>query len=114
MPNGRAVKARGRNWETAVVMIWRRIGFPRAKRNGAVFGSKDRGDVGEIPVTCQAKAVTRVQMWQHLDEALEQARHNGTGVAACVVYKRHHAAPEDAAWVLPGRFAEELLRSYYS
>lgn len=114
VPNGRAVKARGRNWENAVVLFCRSvIGWPRAKRNGAVYGGHDRGDIGEIPMTIQCKAVERVQMWTHLDDALEQAGHNGTGDETAVVYKRHGGPTGEAAWVLPGSFAARLLRAYY-
>ncbi|MEV6675216.1 hypothetical protein [Streptomyces sp. NPDC051162] len=113
-PNGAAVKARGRNWENSVVDIWKSLGYDGAKRNGAIYGSNDRGDIGEIPCTCQCKAVDRVQLWKHLDEALKQSANNGTADETCVVYKRHGATPEKAAWVLPGSFAQKLIHAYYS
>lgn len=112
VPNGRAVKARGRNWENALVAVFRRLGCPDAKRNGAVFGARDRGDIGNVPLTVQGKAVDRVQLWRHLDEALTQSTNNGTPGSACVVYKRHGAATSQAAWVFPGEFAERLLADY--
>ncbi|WP_179079980.1 hypothetical protein [Streptomyces rectiverticillatus] len=112
-PNGRAVKARGRNHENATVEDWQEIGFAGAKRNGAIYGSKDRGDIGDIPATCQCKAVERVQMWKHLDEAIDQAVNGGTGDELCVVYKRHGAGRDSNAWVFPGSFAKRLLKSYY-
>ncbi|GAA2917074.1 hypothetical protein GCM10020221_11470 [Streptomyces thioluteus] len=113
-PNGRAVKARGRTWENSVVSVWRALGFAGAERNGSVYGSQDRGDIGGIPCTCQCKSVTRVQLWKHLDEALAQAVNNGTGDETCVVYKRHGAPTDDAAWVLPGSFAARLMHAYYT
>ncbi|WP_030372914.1 hypothetical protein [Streptomyces rimosus] len=113
-PNGAAVKARGRNWENAVAREWRHLGFAEAKRNGAIYGSHDRGDIGGIPCTCQCKAVDRIQMWKHLDEALAQAANNGTADETCVVYKRHEAPTHEAAWIFPGSFAQRLLHAYYS
>ncbi|GAB3475426.1 hypothetical protein [Amycolatopsis cihanbeyliensis] len=113
-PNGRAVKARGRQWENTVVRLLRDIvGWTSASRNGAVHGSNDRGDIGNVPLTVQCKAVDRIQLWRHLDDALTQADANQTGDEAVVVYKRHLAKPEDAAWVLPGSFALRLLHNYY-
>ncbi|MFC0547070.1 hypothetical protein [Kutzneria chonburiensis] len=113
VPNGRAVKARGRNWENAVVSICHRLGWVDAKRNGAVYGGADRGDIGGAPLTIQCKAVDRVQLWRHLDDAIEQAGHNGTSDETCVVYKRHGGSTADAAWVFRGDFAERLLQHYY-
>ncbi|MFI6685351.1 hypothetical protein [Streptomyces sp. NPDC050485] len=113
-PNGAAVKARGRNWENDLVKVFHDLGYEDAKRNGAIYGSHDRGDIGNIPLTVQAKAVDRIQLWKHLDDALVQAHNNGTGDEACVIYKRHNAPTEDAAWVLPGAFAERLIHTYYN
>ncbi|MFK0295494.1 hypothetical protein ACIQU6_34185 [Streptomyces sp. NPDC090442] len=113
-PNGAAVKARGRNWENELVRIFHGLGYTEAKRNGAIYGTHDRGDIGNIPLTVQAKAVDRIQLWKHLDDALAQAANNGTGAETCVVYKRHNAASKDAAWVLPGAFAQRLIHSYYN
>jgi hypothetical protein len=113
VPNGQAVKARGRNWEIAIVAVCQAIGWTTARRNGAVHGSRDRGDIGGVPLTIQAKAVDRVQLWRHLDDAIEQAANNDTGDETCVVYKRHGASTSAAAWVFPGAFAQRLLERYY-
>ncbi|GGP72206.1 hypothetical protein [Streptomyces melanogenes] len=113
-PNGAAVKARGRNWENDLVKVFHDLGYEEAKRNGAIYGSHDRGDIGNVPLTVQAKAVDRIQLWKHLDDALAQAHNNGTGSDTCVVYKRHQAATGEAAWVFPGNFAMRLLDAYYA
>ncbi|GAA0579184.1 hypothetical protein [Streptomyces crystallinus] len=113
-PNGAAVKARGRNWENDLVKVFRNLGYEEAKRNGAIYGSHDRGDIGNVPLTVQAKAVDRVQLWKHLDDSLMQAQNNGTGDEACLIYKRHLAPAEGAAWVFPGSFATRLLNAYYA
>lgn len=113
-PNGRAVKARGRNFENAIVKVWHRLGWPNAKRNGAVYGQADRGDIGNVPLTVQCKAVDRIELWKHLDQARTQAENNGTGDETAVVYKRHESNTDQAAWVVPGAFMERLLSVYYS
>ncbi|MFD9569714.1 hypothetical protein ACFWBI_07705 [Streptomyces sp. NPDC059982] len=113
-PNGAAVKARGRNWENELVRLFQELGYVDAKRNGSIYGSADRGDLSGVPLTVQAKAVDRVQLWKHLDDALEQAGHNGTGRETCVVYKRHGAHTLESAWVIPGTFAVRLLHAYYA
>ncbi|MEO6086937.1 MAG: hypothetical protein ABIQ18_27880 [Umezawaea sp.] len=113
VPHGRAVKARGRNWENEIVAVFKRLGNAEAKRNGAIYGSQDRGDIGGVPLTVQCKAVDRIQMWTHLDEAIRQAGPNGTGDETAVVYKRHGATVAEAAWVVPGSFMERLLATYY-
>ncbi|RJQ79945.1 hypothetical protein D5S17_09230 [Pseudonocardiaceae bacterium YIM PH 21723] len=113
-PNGRAVKARGRTWENQVAALFQVLGYPQARRNGAVHGRHDRGDLTGTPLTVQCKAVTRVQLWRHLDEALVQAGNNGTADETCVVYKRHGAPAEQAAWVVPGPLMLRLLAAYYS
>ncbi|MFE7313793.1 hypothetical protein ACFU7T_11900 [Streptomyces sp. NPDC057555] len=113
-PNGAAVKARGRNWESELVQTFHELGYTEAKRNGAIYGAEDRGDIGGTPLTVQAKAVDRIQLWKHLDEALKQAVNNGTADETCVVYKRHGRPTHEAAWVLPGAFAKRLLHAYYA
>jgi hypothetical protein len=113
VPNGASVKARGRNWENALVSLFVRLGFFGAKRNGAIYGSADRGDIGGLPLTVQAKAVDRILFWKYLDDAIEQAGHNGTGGETCVIYKRHGESTDDSAWVFPGRFAQALITCYY-
>ncbi|AYV29660.1 hypothetical protein ACWCYZ_00810 [Streptomyces virginiae] len=113
-PNGAAVKARGRNWENELVQVFRDLGYADAKRNGAIYGSADRGDIGGVPLTVQAKAVDRIQLWKHLDESIAQAQRNGTGLETCVIYKRHGASTIESAWVIPGAFAMRLLHAYYS
>ncbi|MFI6049026.1 hypothetical protein ACIBCO_02925 [Streptomyces violascens] len=112
-PNGAAVKARGRNWENDLVKVFRDLGYEDAKRNGAIYGSHDRGDIGNVPLTVQAKAVDRIQMWKHLDEALVQAANNGTGDEACVVYKRHGAPVDSGAVVVSLTFWKRLVSAYH-
>lgn len=113
-PNGRAVKARGRDWENALVRWNHAMGFAGAGRNGAVHGSADRGDIGGVPWTTQAKNVTRVQMWEHLDQTLLQSQRAGTGDECFVAYKRPgYAAVGAGAGVVPMTFLERLLITYY-
>lgn len=112
-PNGRSVKDRGRRFENAIVAVFRRLGWTNAKRNGQVYGSEDRGDIGNIPLTVQCKAVDRIELWKHLDDAFKQAERNGSGDETAVVYKRHEAGTEQAAWVIPGSFAERLFLAYW-
>ena len=115
-PNGRSVKAHsGREWENKVAQFFQDHGWPNTQRNGTIYGKHDRGDISGIPCTVQCKSVARVQMWDHLNDALVQAINNGTGDKTIVVYKRHgKSCPSQGAWVLPGSFAMQLLKAYFS
>lgn len=72
--NGRAVKARGRNFENHVAIVLRRI-EPDCERNGGRFGNLDRGDIDTagLGLAVQVKNVKRIQLLDTMDDAWLQA-----------------------------------------
>lgn len=83
-------KRKGTAWESAVVDLLRRSGFPYAERR-ALSGPNDRGDVSGVPgVVIEAKAEKRIDLAGYMDEVrLEKANANAS-VGVAVVKRRNH------------------------
>lgn len=84
-------KAKGTAWETRLVNYLKENGFPYATRN-PLAGSKDVGDVGNIPgVVWEAKCTKTLALAQWVDEMVAEKRNAGVDIGVVCFPRRSHA-----------------------
>lgn len=105
----RAIKAKGRTAETAVVELLRRSGWPHAERR-RLAGVLDRGDIAGMPgVAWEVKSGARICLPEWLRQAEAERAADGAAYGVLVVKPKGVGAERVGQWpaVLP---LDALLR----
>jgi len=98
--NGRAMKARGSQFERDVAQFLREHGHPYVERAYGAGRSDDRGDLAGLPRwVVEVKACRALDLAGWCDEAKRERRNAGSDYAA-VVAKRRNRPVADAYVVL--------------
>ena len=94
-------KARGTQWESAIVGYLNDHGWPLAERR-AGRGAKDAGDIAGLPAVIEAKAYAHgsLRLPEWTAEAQAESVHAGVPGRWAVVAKRQGRTSPAAAWVV--------------
>lgn len=87
--NGRAMKAKGSQFERSVAAYLREHGHAHAERSYGAGRPDDRGDLDGLPRFCvEVKAHRALDLAAFVDEATAEAAHCPTGTMPVVIAKR--------------------------
>lgn len=103
-------KAKGTNWESAIVAYLRDEGWTHVERR-TLSGATDRGDIAGIPnVVIEAKSVKTITLSQFLDEALKERANDNADLGVAWIKRRGHTSPARGYVVLDGEQFAWLLK----
>ncbi len=92
--NGRAMKAKGSQWERDVVKVLRNAGHQFVERAYGAGRHDDRGDIDGLPgFVIEAKNCGRIELGPWMDEAVREASH-GACIPVVVIKRRNRAATD--------------------
>ena len=106
----RAIKAKGTNWESAIVKYCEDNGIPATRRPKA--GNKDNGDINlcDNLFTIEAKSVARLDLPGFLAELDVEMKNSKAHHGAVWIKKRGKTSPGDGYVVMSGDDFLEIVR----
>lgn len=108
MANIRRNKALGSSYEVDVRDYLAETS-PNAKRNGNIYGPKDRGDIGGVPGwTIQCKNTKSVKWYEWFGKVVDQAINNSTRWWV-VVWKSRGKNVKESLFVMPLWLGRDLI-----
>lgn len=112
--NPRAIKAKGRDAENAIVAILQATGWPHAERR-RLTGVQDRGDITGVPdVVMESKSGAVIKLSEWLKETEKERINDGATYGALIIKLKGVGATRAAEWpvMLPlGQFLRLLRES---
>lgn len=104
-------RAKGTQWETAIVAFLRDHGWPYAERR-ALSGNLDRGDIAGLPaVVVEAKNAKTINLAGWLDEATVERDNDHADLGAVWIKRRGRLDPGRAYVVVDGDTFVQLLKA---
>lgn len=83
-------KAKGSQWERAVVAYLQEHGFPRARRRYGAGNTKDEGDIAGFPrVVFECKNHKTINLAQFMDEVVVEKGNAGALFGVSIVKRRN-------------------------